>query len=323
MRRAKDRELAKVAMRDVVGLAGVDATAADLTTLGRTTVATALEVLQPDLPFAVIALGRFGGGELSYASDLDLVFVHGGTTPADATRAEAVATSLLRLLRGSGPATRLYDVDLGLRPEGRDGSLARSMDGFASYFDRWAEVWERQAMVRARPIAGDGDLGARFCEVVERFVWDRPFTAADARAVRRVKARVELERLPAGEDPEFHLKLGRGALADVEFCVQLLQLEHGVRGAGTMEALARLDQAGVLDPADTATLSTAYRTCEQVRNRLFLLLGTGADAIPRSPEDLRRLARSLDTSPVELRERYRRDTRRSRAVVERLFYGRG
>ncbi|MEX2659553.1 MAG: bifunctional [glutamine synthetase] adenylyltransferase/[glutamine synthetase]-adenylyl-L-tyrosine phosphorylase [Acidimicrobiales bacterium] len=323
LRRAKDRELAKIAMRDLVGIAGVDATAADLTELARTTITTALDVLEPQLPFAVVALGRLGGGELSYASDLDVVFVHGGTTAADATLADDLATSLLRLLRGSGPASRLYDVDLGLRPEGRAGALARSVDGFASYFERWAQVWERQAMVRARPIAGDADLCARFSEITEHFVWEQAFTSADAREVRRVKARVERERLPAGDDPEFHLKLGRGSLTDVEFCAQLLQLQHGVRAAGTMEALARLDQAGVLDPADTATLAGAYRTCEQLRNRLFLVLGTGADAIPRSPEDLRRLARSLDTSPVELRERYRRDTRRARAVVERVFYGRG
>jgi glutamate-ammonia-ligase adenylyltransferase len=172
-------------------------------------------------------------------------------------------------------------------------------------------------------VAGDPDVAERFRDAVEAFVWDRPFTNLDAREVRRVKARVERERLPAGDDPEFHLKLGRGALADVEFCAQLLQLQHGVRATGTMEALARLGEARVLDPVDTASLAEAYRTCERIRNRLFLILGTGADAIPRSPEDLARLARSLDTGAIELRERYRRDTRRARAVMERLFYGRG
>ena len=322
-RRNKDRALARIAMRDIVGLAGVDATAADLTDLARTTVADALDALEPRLPFAVVALGRFGGGELSYASDLDVVFVHGGTTVEDAVAADELATRLLRSLRGSGPTTHLYDVDLGLRPEGRDGALARSIDGYASYFARWAEVWERQAMLRALPVAGDADLCARFQAVAENFVWGQPFTTVHAKEVRRVKARVERERLPARDDPEFHLKLGRGALADVEFCVQLLQLTRGVAATGTMEALARLDQAGVLDPVDTAILAGAYRTCEQLRNRLYLILGTGADSIPRAPEDLRRLARSLGTSPVELRERYRRDTRRARAVVERLFYGRG
>ncbi len=322
LRRAKDRELAKIAMRDVVGLAGVDGTATDLTDLARTTVTAALASLAPTLPFAVIALGRLGGGELSYASDLDVVFVHGGTTRADAAAAEDLASALLRLLRGSGPTTRLYDIDLGLRPEGRDGALSRSIEGFTSYFERWAEVWERQAMVRATPIAGDASLCARFAEVADAFVWEQPFTASHAREVRRVKARVERERLPAGDDPEFHLKLGRGALADVEFCVQLLQLEHRVRATGTMDALAHLGEAGVLDPMETATLARAYRTCERLRNRQYLILGTGADAIPRAPEDLGRLARSLDATPSELREAYRRDTRRARLVVEHRFYGR-
>ena len=311
LRRFRDRELLPVAVRDVLGHAGVDGTASDLTALAEATVGAALGSVEPDLPFAIVALGRFGGTELSYASDLDVLFVHDG----DAAEGERAATALLRLLRG------VHDIDTGLRPEGRQGAIARSLDAHEAYLDRWAEVWERQALVRARPVAGDPGVGARFLALLRGPVWERPFGADEVRAVRRMKARVERERLPSGEDPAFHLKLGRGSLSDVEFCVQLLQLQHSVEGTGTMTALARLDAAGHIDPEDTAALAGAYRFCERVRNRLYLLHGGPVDALPPAGPALGRLARSLSTTPGDLREEYRRVTRRSRAVVERVFYG--
>jgi len=183
-------------------------------------------------------------------------------------------------------------------------------------------VWERQAMIRARPAAGDLALCERFLEQMRPFVWDRGVSTDDVREVRRIKARVERERIPAGEDPRFHLKLGRGSLSDIEFCVQLLQLRHAVHGQGTMAALARLAAEGHVDDADSEVLSHAYRFCERTRNRWFLVKGGPGDSLPTRPEQLARLARSLDTTPGDLREEYRKATRRARAVVERLFYGR-
>ena len=143
----------------------------------------------------------------------------------------------------------------------------------------------------------------------------------DVREIRRMKARIERERLPAGEDPQFHLKLGRGSLSDVEFCAQLLQLRHGVRATGIMAALAALVAAGALEEEDRAVLADAYRFCERTRNRWYLIKGSPGDSLPQG-EQLTRLARSLDTTPGDLREQYRRVTRRARQVVERLFYGR-
>ena len=122
-------------------------------------------------------------------------------------------------------------IDLGLRPEGGQGRLARDLDGYGAYFDRWAETWERQALSRARVVAGDRELGARFTTLVDRFVWDRPLGEGEVAAIRRMKARIERERIPAREDPQFHLKLGRGSLSDIEWTVQLLQLRHQVRGS--------------------------------------------------------------------------------------------
>ncbi len=324
--RFKRREELRVAAADVLDLAtatGQDqvvVTAGQLTALAESSVEAALDALAPELPFAVIAMGRFGGAELSYASDLDLLFVYDGTSPADFEVAERLGENLVRFLAGGSPASRIYPVDLALRPEGKDGPLARSLDGYRAYYARWARTWERQALVRARPVAGDPDVAWRFLEIVEPHVWRPVLPDDDVREIRRMKARIERERLPAGDDPQFHLKLGRGGLSDVEFCAQLLQLQHGVRGPGTMAALASLEAAGALSPGDHAALAEAYRFCERTRNRLFLVRGTPGDALPGRPEHLLRLARSLGTGPQDLREQYRRTTRRCRAVVERVFY---
>jgi glutamate-ammonia-ligase adenylyltransferase len=146
-----------------------------------------------------------------------------------------------------------------------------------------------------------------------------------------MKARVERERIPPSEDSQFHLKLGRGSLSDVEWTAQLLQLRTGTRASSTREALDRLERVGALSAADAATLRDAYRFCAKTRNRWHLVgnyvagaggvVGSGADAMPRQPELQSRLARSLGTTPTGLRESYRRVTRRSRKVVERVFYG--
>ena len=322
LKRFKDREVARIAVRDILQLADLRTTATGLTALAEATLSAALTDLAPAIPFAVVALGRFGGGELSYGSDLDVLFVYDGEGVGAYDAADRTATSLMRLVRGGTPAARVYELDADLRPEGRDGPLARSVDAFARYFERWAEGWERLAMLRARPVAGDPEVGERFLALLDEAVWSRPPGAEEVREIRRIKARVERERIPAGEDPDFHLKLGRGSLADVEFTTQLLQLRNGVRCVDTVDALDHLVADGLVASDDRDVLVDAYRYCEAARNRLFLVRGGPGDSLPEAPDELRRLARSLGTTGWELREAYRRVTRRSRAVVERLFYGR-
>jgi len=325
----KRREELRVAAADILDLAQVTGedpvvvTAGQLTALAEAAVQAALAAMEPPLPFAVVAMGRFGGAELSYASDLDLLFVYDGATPADFEMATRTGEQLVRFLVGASPPTQIYPIDLALRPEGKGGPLARSLDGYRAYYDRWAQTWERQALVRARPVAGDPGVAARFMELVEPRIWDKTLSDDHARDIRRMKARIERERLPPGDDPQFHLKLGRGSLSDVEFTAQFLQLRHGVRGTGTVAALGHLEAAGALAPEDRAVLADAYRFCERTRNRWYLVRGSPGDALPSRPEQLARLARSLGTGPHDLREQYRRVTRRCRAVVERLFYAKG
>jgi glutamate-ammonia-ligase adenylyltransferase len=309
------RESVHVAARDVFAVDDVAATGRALTDVAEGVVDAALDALGPAVPFAVIGMGRLGGAELSYASDLDVVFAYDGTTPGDFEAAERTAADLLAALRD------VYAVDADLRPEGRQGPLARSLDGFRTYYERWAQTWERQALVRARPTAGDADVAARFMAIVEDVVWERVLTDDATRDIRRMKARVERERIPPGDDPEFHLKLGRGSLSDIEWTAQLLQLRRGVPATSTIAALDALVTAGALDRDDRDALAEAYRFCERTRNRWFLVRGAPGDALPSQPEQLTRLARSLDTTASDLRDDYRRVTRRARAVVERVFYG--
>jgi glutamate-ammonia-ligase adenylyltransferase len=325
LHRWRHRHLLGVAARDVFGQADVETAGHDLTAQAEACVEAAIAHVAPEVPFAVVALGRFAGAELSYASDLDVLFVHDGSRADDHDEGLRVASGVLRFLSGPTPANRIYEIDAALRPEGRHGALSRSLDGYAAYLDRWAQTWERQAFTRARPVAGDPELGQRFLDLLAGAVWDRLLTDEEEREIRRMKARVESERLPPGEDAAFHLKLGRGALADVEWTVQLLQLRSGTRAPSTVHGLAALESAGVIDPGDADVLRDAYRFCEQARNRWWLVgsAPTFTDALPSRRGDLLHLARSLGTTPSALREDYRRVTRRSRRVVERLFYGTG
>lgn len=335
--RLRQDQFVRIASRDLLGIDDVETTGGELTSLSEALVESALASLEPQLPFCVIGLGRFGGSELSYASDLDVIFVYdsgpagtgerAGRRAEDVTSiAEATAESLVHFLQGPIPAQRVVTLDLGLRPEGAHGRLARDLHGYSSYYARWAQTWERQAMSRARVVAGDHELGERFMAVVHGFVWDRRLSGAEVSEIRRMKARIERERIPAREDPEFHLKLGRGSLSDVEWTVQLLQLLNGVVQAGTMRALDELRARGAIGAADADALRDSYRFCERTRNRWYLvgaLPGGGApgDSLPAQAHQLSRLARSLGTTPATLRDEYRRVTRRARRVMERLFYG--
>lgn len=317
----KEIELARVGIRDILGMAGTAETEAALSTLAEAVLEAALGALEPPVPLAIIALGRLGGAELSYASDLDLVVVFEGEGASAAAQGERSAEALLRMVNGATPAERVFRIDPRLRPEGGDGPLARSIGAYRSYYGSWAGTWERQALLRARPVAGSVGLGRAFMDVVEEHLWGVPFTEGQRRDIRRMKARIERERLPQGGDSTFHLKLGPGALADVEWTAQLLQMEHGIRAPGTLAALRALHGAGILDGAEHACLEEAYRLCEQVRNRWALMGGSPPDALPAQADRLARLARSLGVGPSELRGDYKRVTRRARRVMEKRFYG--
>ncbi|MFP4511345.1 MAG: bifunctional [glutamine synthetase] adenylyltransferase/[glutamine synthetase]-adenylyl-L-tyrosine phosphorylase [Acidimicrobiales bacterium] len=321
LRRWKDRQVLAVAVAEILDDASVAESGRRLATIAEATLEAALGAVEAAVPFAIVAAGRLGGHELAYHSDLDLLFVHGGSGADDEEEAKRVTSALMRFVGGSTPAERLYEVDPDLRPEGRQGPLARSLSGFDAYWQRWSAPWERLAMVRARPVAGDPEVAEAWSDLLDQHLWGSAVSEHELREIRMVKARMENERIPAGEDPRFHLKLGRGALADIELCVQLLQLQHQVRAHGTETGIEALEADGVLPPHDAAILFESYEFCERVRNRWHLLRNGPGDSLPPDPDALRHLARSLDTSPTRLRDEYLRVTRRARVVVEREFYG--
>jgi glutamate-ammonia-ligase adenylyltransferase len=208
--------------------------------------------------------------------------------------------------------------------------LARSIGGYRSYFDRWAQTWELQALTKARFVGGDADLGAQFVSLVHEFVYRDPFPDEWRREVRRMKARIERERIPPGEDPQFHLKLGRGSLSDIEFTVQLEQLAHGgahpeIRVPSTLRALDALVTIDAISADDALQLRASFELCERARNYRYLLTGSPSDSLPADGDEAEKLARLLGYThrpQQSLREDYRRVTRRARAIVERVFYAR-
>jgi [glutamine synthetase] adenylyltransferase / [glutamine synthetase]-adenylyl-L-tyrosine phosphorylase len=330
LRRFKRRHLLRIGARDVLGFATLDTAGRELSCLADACVEGALRSLEPTLPFAVIGLGRLGGAELSYASDVDVIFVYDGKTALDFVTAERTATQLVRAIGDSTAEGRTFRVDTRLRPEGAQGPLARSLGGYETYFAQWAQTWEFQALTKARFVAGDVGLGAQFVELAHRFVYRDPFPEEWRREVRRMKARIERERIPPGEDPQFHLKLGRGSLSDIEFTVQLEQLAHGgthpeVREPSTLRALDLLVAIGAISAEDAEPLRESFVLCEQARNYRYLLTGSPSDALPVDGEEAEKLARMLGYThrpQQSLRDDYRRVTRRARAIVERIFYAR-
>jgi glutamate-ammonia-ligase adenylyltransferase len=277
-------------------------------------------------------MGRFGGGELGYGSDADVLFVHdplpGAAEQAASDAAHDVANELRRLLALPGPDPQLL-VDADLRPEGRQGPLVRTLASYAAYYARWSHVWESQALLRAEVVAGDAELGERFGALIDPLRYPQGGLAEpDAREIRRIKARVEAERLPRGADPGMHTKLGPGGLSDVEWTVQLLQLRfaadvEGLRTTRTLDALAAAAAADLIDADDAAILADAWRTASRVRNALMLVRGRASDTLPTDTRELAGVAHVVGYAPGQaatLVEDYRRATRRARAVVERVFY---
>lgn len=327
-----ETETLRAAAADVLGLASEVETGRSLAALADAVLAAALHGAGPRVPLGIVALGRLGGSELAFGSDLDVLVVYAGRGAGDAALAEEAVTAVFRFVNGTTPADRILTLDASLRPEGRQGPLARSLGAYEEYYGRWVETWERQALLRARPAAGDAGVLEAFAALADKAIFSRPFGAEETREVRRMKARIERERIPAGEDPRFHFKLGKGSLSDIEWTTQLLQLEHSVPGTSTLGALASLRAEGHLAAAEEAVLADAYRFLAGTRSRWHLVGNfvagaggivsrVGSDSLPTRREQLGALARSLGTTPAELREDYRRVTRRARRVTEERFYG--
>ena len=284
----------------------------------------------------VIAMGRLGGAENGFGSDADVMFVHRPVEGTDEKEAQAQANRIVNRLmqlikqpvRPAIRAERPLEVDAGLRPEGKQGALVRSLDSYRAYYERWAETWEFQALLRARPIAGSEDLGCAFVELIDPYRYPREFTVEQAQQVRRMKARVEHERMPHGADRTRQLKLGRGGLSDVEWLVQLIQLQHahkveGLRTTSTLEALDAAVQASLVAAEDAEVLRDAWLLATKIRGGNVLRGVRQSDLLPTLRDALEAVARWSGYTPGsarQLEEGYLRVTRNARKVYERLFF---
>lgn len=341
-RSLRRHELLRIACADLLGLLDVPAVCEALSSVWvavlQGALAAAFRQRQAELGrtparIAVIGMGRLGGAELGYGSDADVLFVcepSEGVSDADAVKFASTVAETVRKMLGAPSSDPALEVDTDLRPEGRSGPLVRTLESYRAYYARWGEVWEAQALLRARFVAGDDDLGERFIAMIDPIRYpEGGLDGTKAREIRRIKARVETERMPRGADPTRHTKLGRGGLADVEWTVQLLQLQHahavpGLRTTSTLDALARLPEAGLAQQSEANSLREAWLLATRVRNAGMLVRGKAVDEVPGSGRDLTAVARVLGQSagddPGEFLDTYRRITRRAHTVVEHLFY---
>ena len=323
LRRFKRREMLRVALSDLAGTAGIADVGTGLADVADACLEAALAGVE--VPLAVIGMGKLGGRELNYASDIDVMFVHAGGQAA----AEKAAEHVRRAIGELTPEGQAFRIDLGLRPEGKAGALARSLDACLEYYSRWAKPWEHLALLKARWAAGDERLAGELISATRAYAHPERIHAAALTEIRHVKARMERERIPRQVDPRRHLKLGPGCMSDVEFAIQLLQLAHahavaGLRVTSTLEAIEGARRAGLLEPQDARRLREAWELLARVRNSLFLMFGRPVDVLPDKPETLEALGIAIgyrDQPRQELEDDYLRVTRRARRVAEPLIYG--
>jgi glutamate-ammonia-ligase adenylyltransferase len=346
----KSSQQLRVGVRDMLGRQDAESTTAALTgiaeALVKQVVTVEMEALTGRLgqPRAadggsagpiVLAMGKFGGREMNYASDVDVVFLHdheGTTVPARRGRKPAEGTSnahffgelaqrTMRVFNAFGPQGRLYDMDSRLRPSGRSGPAAISLAEFARYFaeDGPAAVWERQALVKARPVVGGTAGAAAVRRIIDEATYGRSWTPADVESIRRMRFRMEEGAKPT------NLKRGPGGVVDIEFVAQMLQLVHGgreprLRTSGTLPALVALREAGLLGSGRFAFLEQAYRTLRAIEGRLRLLDAAARHDLPESDDERRKLAQLLGYADTEsLVADVRNTTSRVRAEFNAVF----
>ena len=341
-RTLRRRELARVASADLLGMLTVEDVCEALSSVWVAVLQCALEAVirantgdDGTVPaaIAVIGMGRLGGWELGYGSDADVMFVCEPAAGVDETRAVKWAVTIaeqLRTLVGAPSDDPPLEIDASLRPEGRNGPLVRTLASYAAYYEQWAQPWEIQALLRARPVAGDPGLGLRFVLMADRVRYpEGGVSPAAVLEIRRIKARVDAERLPRGADPNTHTKLGRGGLADVEWTVQLLQLRHAhavpaLRNASTLQALDAIGAAELIPESDVAQLREAWLTATRARNALVLVRGKPTDQLPGPGRQLNAVAVAAgwrNGDGGEFLDNYLRVTRRAKAIVNNVFGG--
>ena len=356
LRRYKRRETLRIGLRDLLKTADVATTTLELSNLAEAALQHCYEIgrdeiMQPkfgtplnedgDAPchFAIIGMGKLGGYELNFSSDIDLIFVYSDDASTDTGSDNSEYFSrlcefIIKAMSEITPEGYVFRVDIRLRPESSAGVIIRSMESYESYYEGWGDLWERQALIKARPVAGDMEFGDEFMRMIQPFVYQRYLdgvTLTEIKAdIRRTKARIEERLISENTSLERHVKLGPGAIRDIEFTVQCLQMIHGAKrkslcSHNSLETLAALKENALLDPEDADALATAYRFLRTVENGIQIEADQQRYSIPEGETEARELARRVGyqhTAAIDALETFRADysahTERVRSIFRKI-----
>lgn len=353
MRRYKRRETFRIGLRDLLEIVDLETTTLELSNLAEATLQHCYELGQDKVMhprfgtpmneegtapcrFAIIGMGKLGGYELNFSSDIDLIFVYSddGKTDIGVDNHQYYARLCEFIIKAMSEITAegyVFRVDVRLRPESSAGAIIRSMESYESYYEGWGELWERQALIKARPVAGDMNFGAEFIRMIQPFVYQRYLdgvTLSEIKAdIRRTKARIEEQLVSEKVDLHKHVKLGPGAIRDIEFTVQCLQMIHGGQrkalcSQNTLETLAALKANDLLSASDADVLATAYRFLRTVEHRIQIEGDQQRYSIPDKESEELKLARRTgyrDTADAEVLEAFRSDYHAHTARVREIF----
>ena len=344
IRLIRRRELLRIALADSARLINQDVVGQSLSDVDRAAVLGILRVAEQEeyaknqrlTDVLIVAMGRQGGREIGYGSDVDVMYVHKPLAEIDEQEAQEQALRIVTNvqsyvnvpLKPAILAEPKLDVDADLRPEGRQGPLVRTLDAYREYYSRWSGVWETQALLRARPLGGSDELAAEFFQLVDSVRYASQISPSDVVEIRKIKARVESERLPRGADPTRQLKLGRGGLSDVEWLVQFIQLRNtkeypSLRTTSTRDALRAIREEDLLPASDVAVLDQVWCLATRIRCANIIVSGRASDQLPRNIRDMEAAARWCGYAPGQagkLEDDYLKAARRARVVFEKHFY---
>ena len=353
LRRYKRRETLRIGLRDLLKVADVETTTLELSNLAEASLQHCYEIgrdqiMKPKFGtplneegtapcrFAIIGMGKLGGYELNFSSDIDLVFVYSDDARTDMGNDNSEYFSrlcefLIKAMSEITPEGYVFRVDIRLRPESSAGVIIRSMESYESYYEGWGDLWERQALIKARPVAGDMTFGAEFIRMIQPFVYQRYLdgvTLTEIKAdIRRTKARIEERLVNEGANLEKHVKLGPGAIRDIEFTVQCLQMIHGAKrkslcSHNTLEVLAALKESSLLTAEDADALMAAYRFLRTVENSIQIEADQQRYLVPEKEAEERDLARRVGyqhTAETDALAAFREDYRAHTEQVRTIF----
>lgn len=332
VRAIRRAELCRIALSDVLGNVSLEVVGQALTDLARATVDAAISLARREIdapPVGVIAMGRWGGKEMSYSSDVDAMYVVPDDT--DGTGIDAAAALMRRvadIIGAPGPDPALK-IDTDLRPEGRGGPPVRTVGSYRAYYGTWSSTWESQALLRAQAGAGDLELCEQVLATADGLRYPRGgLTSQQVVEIRRLKSRMEAERIPRGVPRERHLKLGKGGLSDVEWAVQLLQLQHahehpGLRTSSTLGALGALRELRLITHRQAHVLQRNWEHLSRLRNGIMLVRGRASDSLPADFREVATLAQLLgygSTDSGQMVDDTRRYMRRAAQATEIIFW---